>query len=185
MISNAASVTDIIQAIASILAIVISIVSLIISHRGDKKAKELEHEIAKANFRPILTIETDDFTNARGVLLANHGTGQAIITQITISKGGDFAENNNLADLMYKNDRSFKFDYFSFFTPNQKQYIEAGRKLYLVRLTEEGLREQNFDEGQIKQIFDHWYNELSGVQIEIKYQDMISTPQPDCVRQFK
>lgn len=192
MIPNPPSITDIIQAIASILAIVISIVSLIISHKGDRKTKELEIEIAKnnleiakANLRPILTIETDDFTNSRGVLLVNHGTGRAIITNITISKGGTFAENNKIADLMYQKDRYFTFDYFSFFTPNEEQYVEADRKLYLVQLTEEHLRSQNLDEGQIKKILDNWYNELSGIQIEIKYQDMIKTPQPDCVRQFR
>jgi hypothetical protein len=184
------NLTDIIQAIASLLSILIATYAIIIARRSDNETVERELKVAAANIKPLLAIETDEYENMKGVILVNHGIGTAVITKIVITKNGetDPEDMNKLVNFMYQDideKWDFTWDYFSEFTPGHKQFIDAGMKLYLAKLSEDDLAAKSkLKKTELRKIFNDWDNQLSGVRIYIEYEDILGNKQENCVRDF-
>lgn len=173
-----------VDTLANILTLIVGVLAIFLTFIADQRTRKREMDVAAASVKPLLAIETDGFENAKGVILVNHGLGTAIITKITVARGAHFADNNNIADLMYNEGTPPSFDNYSSFTPGHKQYIDAGMRLYLAKLTDEALRKKKYSVKRRKEFLSRWKQELRGIEIIIEYTDLFNTKQETYKREF-
>lgn len=178
--------TGMLDTAANLLTVIVAVLAIIVTFVLDARTKKREMEVAAAHVKPLLAIETEEYKNEKGVVLVNHGLGTAVISLISIAKEGVLQEEDeqiNLDTLMYDTEEVI-WDEVASFTPKQTQYLEAGKRLYLVRLTEGTLKSERIPARRAKQLLNQFMNELSGVKIHIQYEDVFGNPQKDYFREF-
>lgn len=178
--------TSLLDTIANLLTVVVAVIAIIVTFVLDARTKKREMEVAAAHVKPLLAIETEEFEDHKSVKLVNHGHGTAVMTHILIAKHGKADPINRLANLMYTSrETELMWNQSIYFTPGQTQYLDAGKSLDLVLLTEEFLEGENLSTEEIEQVLADWKKELSGISIEIVYEDVLRNEQKDpCKRKF-
>lgn len=173
-VSLISSITAVISSLAAIIAIVIAIIVEIRSHKRFSEQLKREEKLALANIKPLLDIYPSKFINHKAVTLHNYGVGTAIITSITFSKDAK-SENASLVNLFNFPQRIVWANFWNF---RQKvYYIQAGQDLVLLKLTEENLSNQGFDEKTIKSILSSCEEQMRGINIQITYSDILGNIQ--------
>jgi hypothetical protein len=173
--STATEVSTVISSIAAVIAI---LVALLVEWRTNKRfSRQLEREekIAIANVKPILSVYPSKFINNKAVTLHNYGIGTAVITGISFSKGSK-VEKVSLVNL-FSLAENVAWDYFWNFRQD-RYYVQPGQDIVLVKLTEENLMNQGFDQQEAEQILETWQKQMDGISIQINYEDILSNPQP-------
>ena len=160
---NPSEVYAFIQAVTNILSILVAAFALLTSIR-----------FAAMNVRPLISIETKDYENMKGVILINHGLGTAVITHISFSKDG-ISPVNNIVKLIDP-DKEVVWDDFSYFTQKQ-EFLRAGQNIYLAKISDS-------DSAKSKNLLSLWEKRLSGIKIHIRYKDILGNKQPDYIRLF-
>jgi|GEM_PF-3712010 len=155
--------------ISDVLAFIAMITSLFVAYRSSRLTKS----IAEAHARPILAIYSSEYENEKGLALVNVGVGTAIITRIRMSRSGQ--EANTVAEL-FRFEERFKWDTFWRFQQT-KDYVQAGERRMLARLTAGYLAQQGFKEDQALSILRSWQTQLDGIAIEIDYEDVFGNKQ--------
>jgi hypothetical protein len=163
--------------ISEVLSFIAVIVSLLVAY----KSHLLTKSIAEAQAKPILTIYTSEYLNEKGLRIENVGVGTAVITQIKIAKGN--IQRNTVAEL-FQFDQSLKWDTFWRFQQTT-DYLKAGERRILARLTAENLVRQGFGESEALAILKSWQSQLEGITIEIDYEDVFGNRQRPYKRTFK
>jgi hypothetical protein len=173
---------DIVQAISSLLAVLIATIAMVVTIRAENRAAKrfqadiaLQERIAKANLRPLLAVFTAEFTDNKGIVLLNAGIGTAVITDIVFSKDSKTARSvSHLFDLP----EGIQWDNSWYFRP-RKHYLSAGKSIDLVRLTASNLLRQGISETELKRILDAWQDQMPGISVNIKYEDVLGNRQDD------
>ncbi len=83
--------TDIIQAVTSMLSVIIAVLAVVIAVRTERRAQKrfesglnLQEKRNAASIKPLIAVFTSEFTNNKGIVLSNAGAGTAVITAIAI-----------------------------------------------------------------------------------------------------
>lgn len=168
------SITAIVSSVAAIVAIGIAV---FVERRANKRFSEQlrrEERLALANLKPLLAVYPSKFINHKAVTLHNYGIGTAVITSISFSKGSK-VENLSLVNL-FSFPQKVIWDYFWNFR-QKRYYLQPGQDIVLLKLTEENLSSQDFDETTIKNVLDSWQEQMNGIAIKITYEDVLGNPQ--------
>ncbi|MEM9953128.1 MAG: hypothetical protein AAF846_16105 [Chloroflexota bacterium] len=173
--------TEILQAVSSILSVVIAAVALFTAIRSEGRANKqfqenirlqkeaderaqkqfednlrLQNEVIQLENKPVLTLGSNYSWNERGITLTNVGNGTAVVKRITYRLGEQ--EDYNIVNLIqFPEGRTGIYSVLFGTRPNQDNYLEAGTTttLFLVsRAMYEDIREQmaKMDDEVIKQI---------------------------------
>lgn len=183
-------IANLIQSIIGLFSVIISIVAIIIASRVEIRAEkrfkseiELQKKIAKANLRPILTTIKSDksYMDGKYITLKNAGVGTAVIKSISFSRGQKAVRN---LSLLFNLSYTIDWEYFWSFG-RQNYYIEANTKIYLIGTSAENLRKQGFSRQKITKILNEIEEQMSGITIEIAYEDVLGNQQEDYRRTIK
>lgn len=172
---------NIIQALVGIAAIVIAILAMIISmnteNRNQKKFDqqlEREEKLALAKIKPLLSIKTLNYTNHKAIILINHGSGTAVIREISFSKGEK--EDQKIITNLFKVPANLKWDTFRVFDAN-KHFLREGEEVNIIDLSEPGLILQDYTrEGALK-VLTSIQQQWNGIKISVEYEDVLGNPQ--------
>jgi hypothetical protein len=173
----------VIEAFASVLAVILSIIAILFTVFTESRITKrfrLEQATLVANYKPILGVVTSTYSNMKQVKLVNFGGGTAIVSRIQFCKGERY--ENNLAKL-FSFGKHFHWDYFSYFA-QEKEYVKSCEELILVKLTVSSLCAQGFDEADALHILEQWQEQLIEIEVIIEYQDIFGNAQPKCSRYF-
>lgn len=173
---------DVIQATSNLLAVLIAAIAVIVTIRAENRAVKkfradiaLQEKIAKANLRPLLAIFTSEFADNKGIVLLNAGIGTAVITNIVFSKDGKTARSvSHLFDLP----DGIRWNNSWYFRP-RKHYLSAGKSIDLVRLTASNLMRQGVSDSEVARVLVAWQDQMPGISINIKYEDVMGNKQED------
>lgn len=180
---------DLITAITSIIAVLISVYAIVQSSRRNRKQGEFDREnlrfqnelsilqketlhsqeqYNRKSVQPLVDINFKDYTHQIRVELRNLGLGPAIITSITISDGN--LESENLIDFLP--DISPEDLYENFVYHITSRPVANGQTLCLVEYqVKHGSELERNNRERIRL-------ELSKLRIEIEYTDMYGTVFP-------
>lgn len=153
-------------------------VAIGVERRAQKRFQsqiDTQKHLTVEGVKPLVTILTSRWVNYKAVTLINNGTGVAIITEISFSKGD--ATANNLADLFKLSD-DVKWDTWHTFS-DPPFYLKAGSSRQFVQISSDNLMRQRLDETTALVILEGWENQADGIFISIKYQDIFGNQQPD------
>lgn len=168
------------QAIATLLSVVVAAFAVILAIRAEFRASqrfraeiELQKQVAEANIKPILAVFTSEFLNNKGIVLTNAGIGTAIITNINFSRG-----DKTVKSMPYLFDFPSKviWDYFWTFG-ERAHYLVAGKSIDLIRLTADHLIEHGFSEDKADEILNSMQEQMSGIGIKVEYEDILGNKQ--------
>jgi hypothetical protein len=177
---------DKLKMLSQILTILVSLTALGLSyiaerHSDERLQKQLDQteKIARAQVRPLLLIESLKYTGNKGVILSNKGLGSAIIKSITISRKDK--KVNNLRELFSFNGK-IKWDDGHRFA--NTEFLKSGDFIPMCLLTRKHLLEQNMQPNKANEILNSYKAELVGINIEIKYEDVLGNPQQSLLVAF-
>jgi hypothetical protein len=172
---------DVLQAAASLLAVLVAAIAILIAIKSEARVAErfeaemrLQEKIARSSVKPVLAVFTE-FTDNTGVVLLNCGLGTAVIDEIVFTRG-DKASTSlpPLFDLP----SSLVWDQFWEFRP-RKYYLAADKRIDLIRLTASKLRESGFSEEAIADILESWQDQMPGISVRIRYEDVLGNSKDD------
>lgn len=153
----------------AIVALIIAFFSILL---GTWQAIQVD-KVAHTNVKPLLDIKYQDFVDEKGQTLSNYGLGPAVITNVRFYKNDRNSENiYDFIDLPYnaKFDTAYDFgDYHS--------YIQEDQAIDLAKLTSDHLKGQEYNNTQIQEIMKAWTENLSGIVVEIDYEDVLGQKQ--------
>jgi len=121
---------DMILAIAAIIAVILSIVSIFITTISIRKQEEYNRN----SVRPICSIYLTNYDNLISVRIENDGTGPLIIKSITcVCNDGDRKEHQSIFDLLPKDIEQKEF-YRILVGESGNYSISPNEKLYLISI---------------------------------------------------
>ena len=170
------SITATISSVAALTAILVAILVEIRTNRRFSERLRREERLALANIKPLLAVYPSKFINHKAVTLHNYGIGTAVLTGISFAKGNN-VDSLSLVNLFNFSEKVI-WDYCWSFR-QRKLYVQPGQDVVLVKLTEENLAGQGFDEATIRKILDSWQEQMDGVTIYITYEDILGNLQED------
>ena len=173
-------VATLIQAVASILSVLVAVTALAIAFRVEARnsvrfqdQQNLTKEIALANIRPVLAAYTLEYINLKGLTLSNCGVGTAVITDVEFSKNGRTVKN---VAKLFSFDKPVIWDtYWTFL--KAEDYLRAGDKRALVKLSKGNLVKQGFTEEQALHVLESWQEQLDGITLAATYQNILGNEQ--------
>ena len=170
------------QTAAAIGSVIVAVAALIFAFGAEKRSSgrfqqqlDQAERIARSNVQPLLIAHTHHYVNRKGVFLANHGIGPAIITSVRISR-----ENRivgivpKLLDLDSLFDREVIWDDFASI---DTAIIKNGEKVDLVLLSMRNLGEQGFSDEQQATIMEEFERQMDGISIRVEYEDILGSRQ--------
>jgi len=170
------SITAAISTIAAITAILVAIRVEVRTNRRLSEGLRRKEKLALANIKPLLAVYASKFTNHKAVTLHNYGVGTAVLTGISFAKGNN-VDSLSLVNLFHFSEKVI-WDYFWSFR-QRKLYVQPGQDVVLVKLTEEHLAGQGFDEATIRKMLDAWQEQMDGITVYITYEDILGNLQED------
>jgi hypothetical protein len=174
---------QVVQAIASLCTIGVSIVALVIAGRTERRAQvrfeaqqQTERDFATANVRPLLDVTMSNYKNRRTVTLRNHGLGPAAITSVQFTKDG--RRTRNLARLFQL---PVPWDTFYGFR-DRTYYLSAGDKITLLGISDTGLLSRGIPAEKVLPMLAELREQMRGLTVRFTYTDVFGTPQPELVK---
>jgi hypothetical protein len=133
-----------------------------------------------ASIKPLLDVSFLQTADELSMNLLNYGLGPAIMTDIQYYNGSrNSSDLRNLIKLPYDAD----FDRFRF--AETSSYIRNDQELVIASLSKDGLRAQNFNDTQIREIMHAWLAYWSTkAKIKIDYEDALGEKQKTVARYF-
>jgi hypothetical protein len=180
--------TEPIKLVAQLSSTPIAVTALIISFRTERRNQkrferqlELTTKIATANIKPLLAISWEAYENNQGFTLVNHGVGTAVITGIEFSRGRK--RSNDLAELIdfERVEEEFEKEVIWDESPSYSDevfYLPGKSNEDLLRLTMQGLEENEFSEAQANAVLESLEQQLGKIKIEITYEDVLGNKMP-------
>jgi hypothetical protein len=167
------------QTIAALASVILAIVALVVGLRAEKRSSdrfqaqlEQSERIAKANVRPLLSVYTLKYEDRKGILLANHGVGTAVVTSMNISKAEK--EVTNIAKLFQFPSAIAWDDFYRF---GETTALRAGDEIQLALLTAEGLMSQGYSREEAMRLLKDFETQNLGIEIRIEYEDVLGNKQ--------
>jgi hypothetical protein len=174
---------QVIQAIASLCTIGVSIVALVIATRTEHRAaarfeseQRSARDFAMANVRPLLDVTMGNYQNERTVTLRNCGLGPAAITDVEFTK--DDHTTRNLARLF---ELPVAWDTFYGFR-HRTYYLSAGDKITLLGISDTGLESRGVPGDEVLSLLSELREQMRGVTVRLAYTDVFGTVQPELVK---
>ena len=179
--------SDIIAAISALFSGIAVLSSAQANRRSQKLDKELSEaearlskELAAAEWKPLLKVETISEVGRVAVTLKNYGNGTAVITSANFTRADKSA--NSLVEVLGVPSRYWP-TYYGF--PNGKTYLAAQSSFRLAELSDSFLNENRQPAVALEQMRKN----LNEISIEIYYQDILGhstfTEQTKLVVPFK
>jgi hypothetical protein len=174
--STIQAISGILSAVAAATAIFVAVQVEQRAHRRFEQQLQLEITSATAHVKPLISVYPSKFIDRKAITLTNAGLGTAVITGVTFSKG-TVVEREALYKL-FTFSHNVVWDYYWLFTEST-YYVQAGQKIVLVDLKENGLTEDGHAKAEVFEILNSLQQQMEGVKIEIAYSDVLGNKQPN------
>jgi len=167
------TILNLLTAIAALSAVILAVASEIRAQKRFKQGNEIQERIAAASIRPLLGVNvTRGFAEIK-VTLRNEGLGTADMTEMAFRKGN--RQGNSLPSVL---DPAIKFQWDSIVRlGKQGAYLRPGKKLVLLFLSIDELKKQGIPDATIDQILESVGSQIKGVDMSIKFQDVLGNAQ--------
>ena len=168
------AILNLLSAIAALSAVIVAVLSQQHANKQFRQNIELQERIAAANIRPLLTTHYLSGSHLIEVALANAGLGTAVITHLAYSK--DDRKGTSMPSVL---DLPVELDYYDTLY-GQDKYLQPREedKLVIVSLTRDRLKKEGFREAEIRKVFRLVEEQISGVILDVDYEDVLGNRQP-------
>ncbi|MEM9954669.1 MAG: hypothetical protein AAF846_23870 [Chloroflexota bacterium] len=198
---------DSLQAISSILSVIIAVVALYTAIRSEQRANKqfqenirLQQEVIELSHKPLLQITFHHSLNSQGVAIHNVGNGTAVITKtrFDIDERSHFTLQNVLR---FPDEGVDIYEKGFYFSDSRPSYLEAGKILEIVSVSramyenlrkgiEDGVYDLSdtpisddfvLDDNYIESVLETIAKQLERVKIQIDYEDILGNKQTSSV----
>lgn len=173
---------NIIELGAQVGVLVVACISVWLAIRSEKRSRDQfdrqlkkQDELAENAIKPYLALHALTYSDKRGIVLTNHGSGSAIITKVEVTTLD--GNSSNCAAELFQLDPGLKWDDFRRFA-GPPAALAPGKEIVVLLLTEAKLRAQGKDHGSASRILGALEAAISGMQVEVGYTDAVGREQP-------
>ena len=142
----------------------------------------LGERVVHTNIKPLLDTENTDTQDLKNERLRNYGLDPAVITNIRFYKDG--INSKNVYNFLKKFAYNVSFKIYDI-RGGLPWYIQKDQEIVLAEINSNDLREQSYNDTQINEILKEWEKAISGVNVEIDYEDVLGEKQKTLQRKFE
>jgi hypothetical protein len=165
-----------IKLVAQILSAIVSITALIISFRTERRNQkrferqlELTNKIASANVKPLLAVSFEGYIDIKGMALDNHGPGTAVVTNLQFHRGK--RGSKDLSELIDFDEEVIWNECPSY--SDEPVYIPGKSSEVLLRLTLDRLTEDGMSEKRALELLESLEAQMDEISIVVSYEDVL------------
>lgn len=173
-----------IQTFAGVASILVAIAALWVAIKSEKRSQdqfnqriELEKEVVRAQFRPILIVNHSRSKNIHHIKVFNRGNGPAKVKSISIEKDGRMAERFMKELFSIPENEAINWG-TSRKIGKKVSYIQPGNSITLAEIYIKDIEVNKQIEKEAYQIIESFNKQASGIKITIKYEDFLGNKMP-------
>ena len=163
---NAEITINIASLVVALAALMFSIISF--NHQQDRA--ELH---ARASVKPLLSIQSQTYTNLKSIRLFNYGVGPAIIKKAEFRRDSKGPTTNRIVELF-----TLDIVWESFVNVVPNRAIPAEGNIVLIKQSLSHLQSQGYTQETALALLNQWQQQKKGIMVRIEYEDIYGNQMP-------